>query len=753
MIKRFLSIFCCIAILCTLLTGCGGTDFGSLPYVEPEENNIPETFIAENDNFLLEFDDSNYGLILTDKNSGKVYKTSPSGLNGPEVNENGLPLKKIPKKESIIWFESMNFTNSSNKTDTFFSYNMIFTEKEEGEVTGKLTHELTENGIILNYFFSDAEVMIPLECTLTEKGLNLKVDPTKIMENDNKVVTVSIAPFFCGVQNDSEDSYIFVPSGSGALVGVDSKSATGETYSAQIYGEDLAIDEVVLNSTRESARLNVFGAKTGDQALCAIIDGSATSARIDAVSGSTTLRYSSAYTTFIVRGYTNHTAELYSSEKVERRVYAKQKINQPASVSYYPLSGDKANYGGMAEVYREYLIENFGMQEKSDDVALNLRVIGGIQTDESFLGIPYKTVYATTTVSEAEKMLNELKDKIGTNFTMQLKGFGDTGVDVGKIGGDYKVSNKIGSFGEVQNLISYGKQNNIGVYFDFDMVRFNTNSSGVSKFFDAATNAGELKATQYYYDVAVRDKKLDTAYNLLSPSMFNEVYDKLAKKTGKYNLTGVSLDTLSSLAYSDYSDKNNSDYYSKNAYADAASNVIKKIKSANQKYMAAAANAYAAAYADIITEAPVSTDKNVSFMQEVPFYQMVFKGCVPITVSSINLSADPTETFLKAVETGSGLGYTVIDSWDSAILNSNNPYFYNSVYGDLKSQICNNVKELSSYYDSISGQRIATHTILEDGLRETVFENGVVVYVNYTDKPITSPAGEVGARNYLIMEK
>ena len=270
---------------------------------------------------------------------------------------------------------------------------------------------------------------------------------------------------------------------------------------------------------------------------------------------------------------------------------------------------------------------------------------------------------------------------------------------------------------------------------------------------DAATNAGELKATQYYYDVAVRDKKTDTAYNLLAPSKFAGVFDKISKNTAKLNLYGVSLDTLASTTYSDYSDKNNSKYYSKNSYTEAAEDVVKKFKAQNKKFMASAANDYAAVYADIITEAPVSSDKSHAFMYDVPFYQMVFKGSVPITVQSINLAADPKEMILKAVESGSGLGYTVIDSWDSAVINSNSPYFYNTVYSDLKNDIYKNAKALSSYYNSISGKHITGHTVLENGLRETVFENGVVAYVNYTDKPLASPAGEVAASGYLITEK
>ena len=65
----------------------------------------------------------------------------------------------------------------------------------------------------------------------------------------------------------------------------------------------------------------------------------------------------------------------------------------------------------------------------------------------------------------------------------------------------------------------------------------------------------------------------------------------------------------------------------------------------------------------------------------------------------------------------------------------------------------NNVEKLSDYYSKVNGKKIASHTVLEGGLRETVFENGVCVYVNYTDKAIASPAGEVAPYDYLITEK
>ena len=743
LVKRLIIMVCCFAVVLSL-TACS-TGFGSLKYTETEESNLPsETFVVENSKYKLQLDQSNMGFILTEKSSGKQWNTSSSENSKPQLDEFGMPIKKHPRVESILSIECKDF--NSNEMNSYYSY----TDSVQG---GKVTYEPLKNGILLNFYFSEAKVMIPLECTLTDIGLKLSVNPKKIMESDNKVVSISIAPFFCGVQNDTKNSYLFVPSGSGALVGTGSKSAEGDSYSAQIYGYDPSIDEVASISTTQAVRLNVFGVKTGDRALCAIVDSSPQSAWINATSGSTTFGYSSCYATFQMRGYTNHIAELYSYERVENVVYSKKMINKPVSVIYCPLSGDNADYSGMANIYRDYLIKTYGMEKSSSDIPLNIRILGGTTMTKSLVGIPYETIFPTTTLSSAKAIMDEIKAEVGTEFSVQLKGFGESGVDVGKIAGNYAINDNLGSFKTLKELFDYSKNNNISLYFDFDIERYNTGSSGVSEFFDSATNAGEQKALQYYYDVAVRDKKQDTAYYLLAPKNFKNIFDKVAKKTAEYNINGISLDTLSSTAYSDYADKENSKYYSKNGFVNTANSIIKSAKSKNNRFMASSANLYSAVMADIITESPVNSEKNRIFLYDVPFYQMVFKGSIPITVESINLAADTKLALLKAIESGSGLGYTVIDNWDNSVINADLPYFYNSVFKEVKNGIFDNSKELSDYYNKISGKHIVKHTVYDSGLRETIFENGVCVYVNYTGKSIKTPKGELLPYEYLITEK
>lgn len=742
MIKKLFLIVCCFAI-CISLAACS-SGFGSIEYKEVLESDKPvDSLIASNSKYTFEIVKSDMSLILKDNVTGEKWSTTPIDDGGEQLDEFGMPIKKHPRVMSILSVECKNF--EKDEVNTYYSY-------IDAVQDGYVTHKLIENGILINFHFAEAKVKIPLECTLTEYGLKLSVNPNEIEESENKVLAVSLAPFFCGVKNDTENSYLFVPSGSGALIGTDAKDEQGVTYSAEIYGSDPALDEEAEISVKEPIRLNVFGTKMNGRAICAIIDGSEASASINAISGSTTLGYSTCYAKFGLRGFTNHTANLFY-ESVKGVVYSKKMINSPVSVTFCPLTGDNADYSGMANIYRKYLTDNFGLKETSNDVPLSVRLLGGTAMKESFLGIPYDTISATTTLSDAKNIITELKTELGSNFAVQLKGFGESGVDVGKIAGDYSVHKKLGNWSELKDLFDYSKDNSIGIYFDFDIVRFNRNAHGITKFYDSATNAGELKVLQYYYDLAVRDRNIDKAYNLLQPAKFNEAFEKAAKKTEKFGINGISLDTLSTLAYSDYSDKENSAYYSKNGYPSAAKGVIDSIKDTEKNYMASSANLYSAVAADIIIESPVSSEKSTSFMCDIPFYQMVFKGCVPITVESINLSADPRKSLLFAVESGSGLGYTVINDWNSTLINATEPYFYNSIFNDVKADIFESSKELSDYYSKISGQHIERHSVLENGLRETVFESGITVYVNYTDEAVLTARGEVLPRDYLITEK
>ena len=103
------------------------------------------------------------------------------------------------------------------------------------------------------------------------------------------------------------------------------------------------------------------------------------------------------------------------------------------------------------------------------------------------------------------------------------------------------------------------------------------------------------------------------------------------------------------------------------------------------------------------------------------------------------------------VESGLGLHYTVIDTYDNDFINYQGYYFFGSEYDSVKDDIKNTYASLKDYYAAVNGQEILSHTVLANGLRETVFSGGTTVYVNYTEAELITPAGDkVAAESYIL---
>lgn len=225
---------------------------------------------------------------------------------------------------------------------------------------------------------------------------------------------------------------------------------------------------------------------------------------------------------------------------------------------------------------------------------------------------------------------------------------------------------------------------------------------------------------------------------------------RAVKASGKTKIKGISLSTFTSMSYSDYSDKAVSDFYAKSGFAKTVTDSLKTVKKSNYKIASYAANDYAAVLSDVIMNAPTQSDREHIFYTDVPFYETVFKGYVPMTVESVNLRANGKAAVLKAIESGCGLNYTVIDHHSDRMTASKHPVFYNSVYSDIKSDILKTAESLGDYYKAVNGAHIIGHKILTENLRVTFFDNGTAVYVNYGDAAAASPAGEVDAGGFLL---
>ena len=741
MLKRY---GCCLVslVLLVTMTGCGKTERTSQPFdTEGETTPAADSLVSENETYRMEWDSETMSISLIDKQTGLRWGTSPGGSQEPEYDELGMPVKKHPQIESALFVEYLDA--QSNTVNNVISYT--------GAVrNGRVCCESISDGLLVKYYFDEVELMIPVEYQLRESGVTMRIDPQQIQEGDNQVVRLSLAPFWCSVSNTKEDGYLLVPSGSGALVYPKQYSQSGQSYSAAVYGRDAAIEVWDDPTETKSVRLPVYGAKSEDKATLAIIEKGAESAYIEVKSGSTSLGYSSVYATFQLRGYTDNVASLPNWTSVKTVIYADNMIQSLLQVGFYPLKQEDANYSAMAAVYRDYLTTAEGMPDSGDDVSLALNMIGGAMIRKSMLGIPYKTLYPTTTFQQAEGIIRDLTGVTGVYPTVNLQGFGKSGLDIGELAGGFSIHSKLGSVKDLQALADYcGVQ--IPLFMDFNLTGMAESGNGYSAFFDSARSAGGKVAYCYGFNIAVRSRQTSARYALLARSRLADSVTDLLKKTASWGIKGVGISTLSNTAYSDYKE-DDTIYYAKGNMAADVSACMGALRADGKTILVNDANAYAAAHADIILRAPTQSSREDIFDEDIPFYEMVFKGHVPMTCESVNQTPDATRQLLQAVEGGCGLTYTVIASYEGSLIDAASTAFYNSLYDDIRPQIIESMAQLSAYYKKIAGAEIQQHTILENGLRETVFNNGVCVYVNYTQENLGSPNGSVPPMSFQVRE-
>lgn len=727
-IKRFISIVLILSALISLTACTGEKPRAVMKYTSKiKTNSVESSVVAENDNYAMHWDSDRACILIEDKNSGYIWSTVPNDFyNGTPAGSRAETLLNSP----II----VTYAASPNNTLKTLNGSRVFDE-------GMMTVKKVENGLQVGYFFDSVEISIPVIYKLYDDHFTVTVDPAGILENENKVYQVEIAPFLTAIPSSSEkDSYLFVPSGSGALMYSDERDSKVREYEEEVYGNDLAAFNDRIGERTNNALLPVYGVNRGDNGLFAIIEDGAASCNIVATAGDSTIGYSNVCAAFCVRGHNTEVVQMAEGGSQRVNTYSDGLINEKCSVAFYPLSGENAGYSGMAECYRNYLVKRYNIKKDSEDSSLYLQILGGAMADESFIGFPYKKLDVATTVDDAKDIVTDIAESTGITPIVQLKGFGQTGLDVGKVGGAFKLNSKLGKWKDVKALSDLCK-----VYLDFDLVRFDTSGKGFKTYSDSAKAENGGTAYQYYYDIATGSSDVDQGrYRLLSRNNISDALNKAVSTLDKNGISGISLSTLGTFAYSDY---RSPDYYSK-GHMDADVSKILMGAKGKASIMTSNANAYAAANSSHIISTPSSDSGYSSIDVEIPFYRMVFKGIVSMSSTSVNTSTNQRAEVLKAVEVGCGLLYTVADNYSSKFRLSDSA-FAKSIYSDNKEKIVSDCKELSEFLSKVSDTYVKEHTILSDGVNQTVFENGVTVIVNYTNNALETSLGVVESESFV----
>lgn len=672
-------------------------------------------------------------------NMGDYSLSFDGALGFPVVTKNGSAKK---------WDSSLegSFAASSIFVDVYDpEYESFVTVKSiDCVVEGKVKSEEITNGVRVTYFFDQYEISVPVYYKLDENGLTVKVIPSEIYENNYTVISVAVSPYLCSSKNvKSQNNYLVVPSGSGALMYTDNRGES-RTYKEEVYGMDLSSEEKWLYNNQEQIYLPVFGAVDGTEAMYGIITSGAESSAIGAHAGDSALGYSGVYPVFNVRSYNTVQVNIGGTTGLKEFIRLADKRNSATfEVRYSILSGENASYNGIAAAYRNYL----GLQSGIKNKQINLTLLGGVMANRSALGIPYTTFSPSTTVEQAGEIVSEIYEITKTPMNIRLLGFGNTGLDIDKVAGGFKINGKLGSKSDIKDLKSLCDKLNSDLFMDYDILQFINSGNGYSKRGDAAVDTTNYRVKKYIFDISLRN--VDTTQKskyLLSRNNISNAVDKTLDSANKYGFGGISLDTLGRMAYSDF---NNTEYYGKGKMEEDVTNALNKVTNSKVKLLTKSANAYAAKVSSYIESIPTSSTNSDALDIDIPFYGIVFSGCKENSVM-INLSSEPKKKFLEAIKTGSGLSFVLANDINSDVIGSVFSAYISADYESNKDDINGYYTEAKDFLNSVSGVGVKSYTILKKGVTRTVFENGVIVYVNETVEDVVCGKNLVKAMSFKV---
>ena len=744
--KRKILCVCLSLFICLSVVGCGSVEnfVAQKSFRIEHQKSNPESFVAaENEKYSLKWDNEKKSIVFYDKQKQIPWSYLPYQAHEKKFDEDGYEITNHPQVASPLLITYLD--SKKNVLDMSVCHNESV--KKNDFTVGEI-----ENGISITYFFSSIEISITVDYLLKDDNLEITVDPKKITENNFLVVDISIAPFFCSVPNKTEDSYLFVPSGTGALVYADKASDDVINISEEVYGPDaFAPDDGVVKTVSETVKLPVYGAKNDNVAVMAIIKDGAEATSVNVTAQNNNFRYSSVYAVFNVRK-----SELMITNNGQRtsQVYSEGACLNPVTIGYYPLYDDQADYMGMALKYRDFLSETEEISSDIKQSMLNLQFLGGTMITESVLGVPHNTIFATTTIEETDKIIRELTEETAIKPAVQLLGYGETGLDIGSIAGGYAINKKIGTKKQLKKLNDYCTDNGIKLFFDFEALQFKKSSSQVSKTYDTAKTTNGRKATMYYYnnwsgtkDSSSRGWNNKGYFYLLKRELIPEIISSIGDVGKDFGLDGISFGSLSSIAYSDYSEQK---YYSKNGIQSQVSEQLKALKKKDFDIATKNSNLYAAVNSNYLFDVPRTSSQYDIFDVDVPVYQLVFSGMCPMASKPINTDVNSAIALLHAVETGTGITYTISNNYTEDLIYIQDVRYYGSHYSSIKSDIISTVKENKNYYNAIANSSIVDHEIVSETVRKTVFDNGVTVYVNYGQQSAETPVGTVNALSYVF---
>lgn len=566
----------------------------------------------------------------------------------------------------------------------------------------------------------------------------------------NPVTRIDLLPYFM-TATQQDEGYIFVPDGCGSLIYLNNGRITALSYTDRVYGSDVLMNTQTYSAPSDAIRLPVYGIKTQDSAVMAIIEEGAEIASVYADIAGRSDEFNRVYSYFTIRDI-EFVSSLGTASGSSPR-YPDDIYTGNITVRYRFLYGEDANYVGMAHSYREYLLENglLAENELPQTAPFFAELIGAVRQTKFFAGIPYKSTAVATTMEQGTKIVKALKEKGVRNICLMLNGYFEGGVKHESLA-NISLESSTGSKKQLKQLKKAVRETDGTLVFMMNAEKVYTGDD-----FRQSTQASRrqdnfIASVVTYAEPILNEERGYTDSFYVSPLYLKEYAGKVSSELKQLSADGIAVEDLGGLLVGDYRNNNN---VSRIHATDGAVEALQTLGK-GRTMLLNSPNLYALRFADAVYALPSSSNGHKVEDEDVPFIQLVLDGSCVYTTTPWNASAYTGiwREVNYAMETRSAPYFRLTYESEQIFLHTedmDSQNYFMTKYTTWLDEISESYSEYSRLWNMTADAHISAHDILYSGLRRVTYDNGVRVYVNYLSADAEADGLTVPARGYLIV--
>lgn len=595
---------------------------------------------------------------------------------------------------------------------------------------------------------------IAIQIKLTNQGIEAAIINQSIVEPSNvKIARISLLPLFgtavSSIGGIETEGYIVLPDGSGAVIEFNNGKYYQNAYRKRLYGEDTAILSYSMPEQQQKINIPLFGMVKENGGYAAIITKGDAMAAINADVSGRIDSYNKAYVTFSVReseaitigsGYNQYGLDLWTRKKVK----------SDFTVEFVFLNGANNNYVGIAKTYQAYLIDQKGFtaHDSSNQTVLTTEFIGAYDRKEFFLGIPYYSVDSMTTFDESEKIINELLSMNIDNINVLYTGIMNGGIS-SSIQDRVKIERVLGGKKGYADLEDYLLLHQIPLYTNVDFASATSYNRLFDQFRYTANRIQGSNSMLFEYHIPSGLPYSETTYEhsnddyIINPLFYTPIYQRFAKD---YSYDNIAFTMLGSMLGGNYN--RNQLIYKQDAIR-LQEALFEQI---DYQMMFSNPLGFAIPYSNYVTDLPTEATLYSIIDYQIPLLQLVLSGMIDYSSQSINISNDRSVDyqFLKLIETGSNIKYTLTYDNSQELLNTEYNYYMTTHYVNWLSTIKEQVDELDML--GIHDGYLVNHVRLSNNVYEVTYSHGLKIIINYNLSAVTAKGHLIPGTGYYVSE-